>query len=60
MNQDVLIRLPEVKRLTKLSRSTIYGNMKKGLFPKQYKPSPGVSAWKKSEIKDLINGNWHA
>lgn len=60
MNQDILIRLPEVKRLTKLSRSTIYGNIKKGLFPKQYKPSPGVSAWKKSEIKDLINGTWHA
>jgi len=59
MSRDVLIRLPEVKMLTKLSRSTIYGNMKKGLFPKQYKPSPGVSAWKTSEINDLINGNWH-
>lgn len=60
MNQDRLLRLPVVKALTGLSRSTIYENIKKGLFPKQCKPSPGVSAWKESEIYDLINGNWHA
>jgi len=60
MNQDRLLRLPVVKALTGLSRSTIYENIKKGLFPKQCKPSPGVSAWKESEINDLINGIWNA
>lgn len=59
MNHDRLLRLPVVKALTGLSSSTIYGNIKKGIFPKPQKPSPGVSAWKESEINDLINGIWN-
>lgn len=58
MNQDRLLRLPEVISLTGISRSTIYGNMKIDKFPKQYKPSPGTSGWKKSEIIAHINGEW--
>lgn len=59
MRQDRLLRLPVVKVLTGLSRSTIYGNIKKGIFPKPQKPSPGVSGWKESEIIAVINGNWN-
>lgn len=59
MNADRLLRIGEVKRRTGLSNSTIYANIKKGIFPKPQKPSPGISAWKESEIISLINGNWH-
>lgn len=58
MDQERLLRMPEVKIRTGLSNSTIYENIKKGLFPKQVKPSPGVSAWKESEIIALMNGEW--
>lgn len=58
-NQERLLRMSEVKRRTGLSKSTIYGNIKKGIFPKPQKPSPGVSAWKESEIIAVINGIWH-
>lgn len=59
MNENRLMRIAEVKRRTGLSNSTIYANIKKGIFPKPQKPSPGVSAWKESEIIAIINGNWH-
>lgn len=55
-----LLRIGEVKLRTGLSNSTIYSNIKKGLFPMPLKPSPGVSAWKESDVIALINGNWHA
>lgn len=58
MKQDRLMRLPEVITATGISRSTIYENMRKGIFPKQIKPSPGISGWKESEINALINGEW--
>jgi predicted DNA-binding transcriptional regulator AlpA len=53
------MRISEVKSRTGLSNSTIYANIKKGIFPKPPKPSPGVSAWRESEIIAIINGNWH-
>lgn len=59
MQQERLIRLSEVKRRTGLSRSTIYANIKNGTFPKQCKPSVGVSAWKESDINAFIEGVWH-
>ncbi|MDD3597660.1 AlpA family phage regulatory protein [Sulfuricurvum sp.] len=59
MKQEQLIRLPEVMFLTKLGRSTIYENIRKGIFPKPYKPSPGVSGWKLSEINAVIDGEWN-
>lgn len=60
MSCERLLRIDEVKRKTGLSRSTIYANIKKGIFPKPQKPSPGVSGWRENEILALINGNWHA
>lgn len=58
MEQERLLRISEVKHKTGLGRSTIYENVKKGIFPKPQKPSPGVSGWRESEINDLINGIW--
>ncbi len=59
MNAERLLRIADVKCRTGLSNSTIYANIKKGLFPKPQKPSPGVSAWKESDIIAVINGIWH-
>ena len=59
MIEDKLLRLPEVMILTGLKRSTVYANIKKGIFPEPYKPSPGVSGWKLSEINAVINGEWY-
>ena len=57
-NQERLLRIGEVQRITALSNSTIYANIKKGTFPKPQKPSLGASRWKESEIIAVINGNW--
>lgn len=59
MIEDKLLRLPQVMLLTGLKRSTVYANIKKGIFPEPYKPSPGVSGWKLSEINEVINGEWN-
>lgn len=59
MAYDRLLRLPEVMTLTGMKRSTVYANIKKGFFPQPYKPSPGVSGWKLSEIQAVVNGEWN-
>jgi prophage regulatory protein len=40
-----LLRLPEVKRRTGLSKTEIYRRMAANLFPRQRKISPRVAAW---------------
>jgi len=47
-------KLPQVKRLTPLSTSTIYRLMKKGDFPKQIKLSERSSGWILEEIEQWI------
>lgn len=49
-----LIRLPEVKHRTGLSRSTIYRKMQTGRFPKGLALSPNVTAWREPEIAEWI------
>lgn len=50
-----LIRLPEVMKMTCLSRAGIYKLIKNNKFPKQAKMTPRCSVWLKSEIQDFIN-----
>lgn len=50
-SNDNLMRLPEVKTATTLSRSTIYRKMKAGTFPQSVPISDGLSAWYESDIK---------
>ena len=53
---DAILRMPEVLKLTGLSKATIYRMMKEGAFPKQYRlsaravgwPTYSVCAWIKS------------
>lgn len=47
---DQFIRLPEVKRLTGLCKSTIYRLEELGLFPRRRKIGPRAVAWLKQEV----------
>jgi prophage regulatory protein len=49
-----LIRLPEVKRRTGLSRSTIYKRERDGAFPRHINLSPRCSVWIAGEIETWI------
>lgn len=46
-----IIRLPEVKQRTGLSRSTIYLRMSKGLFPKSISLGERAVGWVESDIE---------
>lgn len=49
-NINRLIRLPEVMRLTGLSRSLIYLLISQGTFPQQIELNKRTAAWLESEI----------
>lgn len=53
-NPVKLIRLPEVKSLTGMARSTIYERMKEGSFPRPLKLSIRHVAWRERDILDWI------
>jgi len=48
-----LLNLREVRRRLPRSRSTLYDEIKKGIFPKPIKAGRG-SFWRDDEIEDLI------
>ena len=52
--QPRIIRLPEVIEQTQLSRSTILAKAKRGEFPKPFKLSKGINAWRRVEIERWI------
>ena len=47
---DSILRMPEVLKLTGLSKATIYRMMKDGKFPKNYKLSERAVGWKTSTL----------
>lgn len=49
----VLLRLPAVRGLTGLSRSSVYYRMARGTFPKQIQ-SVRIACWIESEIENWI------
>jgi prophage regulatory protein len=49
-----LIRLPEVKLATGLSKSTIYARIAEGTFPKQIPIGPRLVVWVESDIQNWI------
>ena len=53
MNTRIL-RLPEVKAMTGLSRSTIYEYKKSGIFPETIKLGPRSVGWLEQDIMDWI------
>lgn len=53
MQQDKIIRLPQVRELVGMGTTAIYGKIKLGEFPKQIKLGR-LSGWLESEIQDWI------
>jgi prophage regulatory protein len=49
-----LIRLPKVKSITGLSKSTIYARIAEGTFPKQIPIGPRLVVWVESDIQNWI------
>ena len=49
-----LLRLPEVKATTGLSKSTIYARIAEGTFPKQITLGPRLVVWGESDIQNWI------
>lgn len=49
-----LLRLPQVKLTTGLSKSTIYARIAEGTFPKQIPLGPRLVVWVESDIQKWI------
>jgi len=52
--QHKLLRLPQVKAFTGLSKSTIYARIAEGTFPKQIPLGPRLVVWVESDIQNWI------
>lgn len=52
--ETLLIKLDRVKEMTGLSTTTIYGHIKKGLFP-QPKKCGRAARWRLADIQNYIN-----
>jgi len=52
--QHKLLRLPQVKATTGLSKSTIYSRIAEGTFPKQIPLGPRLVVWVESDIQNWI------
>jgi len=50
-----ILRLPDVIKITALSRSAIYDLIAKGKFPKQIKLTSRSSGWIESEINQWLD-----
>jgi prophage regulatory protein len=53
-NSTKILRLPDVKAATGLSRSTIYSQIEAGLFPGQVPIGTKAVGWVESEIESWI------
>ncbi|MDP9962852.1 putative DNA-binding transcriptional regulator AlpA [Variovorax paradoxus] len=51
---DRLLRLPEVEHLTGLRRSTIYEQMRRGIFPRSVKAGQRTATWPESAVQSWI------
>ena len=52
--QHKLLRLPQVKESTGLSKSSIYARIAEGTFPKQISIGPRLVVWVESDIQNWI------
>lgn len=52
--EDRLIRLPEVLRLTGMCRSALYNQMALGQFPRSIKIGPRAASWSAKEVRVWI------
>ena len=54
MQNDTILRLPQVLAMTGLSRTGIYSRIKAGTFPKQIKLGERSSGWIEREVYEFI------
>jgi prophage regulatory protein len=54
VEDDRLIRLPEVLRLTGMCRSALYNQMALGQFPRSIKIGPRATSWSVKEVRVWI------
>jgi prophage regulatory protein len=54
-SQHKLLRLPQVKASTGLSKSSIYTRIAEGTFPKQIPLGPRLVVWVESDIQNWIS-----
>lgn len=52
--REALLKLPEVMRLTSLSESETYRQMKAGAFPRPRQIATRAVAWEWGEVQDWI------
>jgi prophage regulatory protein len=52
--QNKLLRLPQLKSITGLSKSTIYARISEGTFPKQIPLGPRLVVWVEADIQKWI------
>jgi prophage regulatory protein len=53
-NVDSILRLEEIKQLTKKSKSSIYADIASGLFPAPVKIGVRAVGWKVSQINNWL------
>jgi len=51
-----ILRIKEVMEVTGLPRSSIYYNMKEGLFPKQVQLTKKSVGWREEDIQKFLDG----
>lgn len=56
MTPHVILRLADVKAMTKLSRSTIYRLENAGEFPRRVQPSRSAVGWDLGEVQSWLTG----
>lgn len=54
VDDDLLLRWPEIAKLTKLSRSTVDRLEKLGRFPKRVNIGTRAIAWKRGDIESWL------
>ncbi|MBV7427332.1 MULTISPECIES: AlpA family transcriptional regulator [unclassified Acidovorax] len=54
-DDDRLIRLPEVLRLTGMCRSALYDQMSRGQFPRSVKIGPRAASWSARAVHSWIS-----
>jgi prophage regulatory protein len=50
---DRILRFPEVKKLSGMSRSTIYLRITEGLFPRPIQLGARMVGWRESEVATM-------
>lgn len=54
IDNEALLRLPEILRLIPVGKSTWWAGVKSGRYPKPIKLGPGITVWRSADIRQLL------